>query len=515
MKSDSTYPSLYSRPSCPTTLFQPNHYLHSDLRLQKPALASSALSQLSRSDSSYSTSGSTLIGSSESCYDKSNTLFPGEQRALPSAAIKITKKIRFLTWFNPYRKLFCVSILLNSILMIIAIQNLQSYMKRHLSAMVLGNLLIGAMARSEWVLRLMYWLSVMCFRWKWIPAKLKIWVVGVLYHIGGLHSGCGISALAWLMIAWVDHLSNQHLYNEVILSSMFFSIFGVLVSCLGALPAVRKAHHNFFEATHRFIGWFGILATLIFIISSAWWEPQSRTWQPFAESLVFSQEFWFVLVMILVTTASWITVVKVPVTFVHTSSKASVIRCGGGVTSGLHTRISRGGLREWHIFGAISEGRNSDCHYMVIAVQGDFTGSLNKVQPSHLYTKIWKPCGLPYFSRLFQRGVAICTGSGIGAVGSTCIQKESWFLLWIGPDLEKTYGIEFMNFIQKNISPHRRIIWDTQKSGRPNVPLELERIFLSWNADVALFIGSPTLNKTVLRTCRARSIPVYGSIWDA
>ncbi|KAA1106730.1 hypothetical protein PGTUg99_015280 [Puccinia graminis f. sp. tritici] len=151
-----------------------------------------------------------------------------------------------------------------------------------------------------------------------------------------------------------------------------------------------------------------------------------------------------------------------------------------------------------------------------MAVQGGFTRAMNKDQPETLYTKTWKPCGLPYFSRLFNRGVAICTGSGIGAVGSTCIQHGDWFLIWIGADLEKTYGSEFINFIKSKIEPERLLIWDTKGPlGRPDVNVELEKVYKQWNAQVALFIGSPALNKSVLRTSRARGIPVFGSIWDA
>ncbi|PLW10823.1 hypothetical protein PCANC_23345 [Puccinia coronata f. sp. avenae] len=192
------------------------------------------------------------------------------------------------------------------------------------------------------------------------------------------------------------------------------------------------------------------------------------------------------------------------------STVASVIRVPGGLTSGLHTRISRGGLREWHIFGSVSEGKQADCHYIVMAVQGGFTRAMNKDQPETLYTKTWKPCGLPYFSRLFDKGVAICTGSGIGAVGSTCIQHQDWFLIWIGGDLEKTYGTDFMNFIKSRIPPERLLIWDTKGPlGRPDVNVELEKVYKQWNAQVALFIGSPALNKSVLRTSRARGIPVF------
>ncbi|EGG11302.1 uncharacterized protein MELLADRAFT_59415 [Melampsora larici-populina 98AG31] len=504
-----TYTQTPVRPSRPPTLFSSHELRQYGFQLNKPELAHvntfGTKSQISDNSSEL-----TRVGSSRTTFEK-----PYLSTCIPDQPVKITTKTKFLTWFNPYRKLLCLSIFVNFILLLMAMSNTQSYMRKHLSVMVLGNLLIGFGVRSEWILRFLYWSSIMCFRWNWVPKKIKIWVVGVLYHIGGLHSGCGVSAFLWLCLSWGDHFLHRELYHGITTGSMFLSILGVLVSCIGASPHVREAHHNFFEATHRFVGWFGILATTVFVISSAWWNPKSQKWQPFAENLFYMEEFWFVMLMIVLIVASWITVMKVPVTFVHTSSKASVLRMPGGLTSGLHTRISRGGLREWHIFGSISEGRNATCHYLVIAVQGDFTRSLNENTPEHLYTKTFKPCGLPYFSRLFQRGVAICTGSGIGAIGSTCIQHESWFLVWIGPDLEKTYGETFMNFIKTRISPNRRIIWDTRISGRPNVPLELERVFRSWKADVALFIGSPALNKSVLQTCRVRKIPVYGSIWDA
>ncbi|EHS64359.1 uncharacterized protein PGTG_22183 [Puccinia graminis f. sp. tritici CRL 75-36-700-3] len=150
------------------------------------------------------------------------------------------------------------------------------------------------------------------------------------------------------------------------------------------------------------------------------------------------------------------------------SNKASIIRVPGGLTSGLHTRVSRGGLREWHIFGSISEGKHADCHYIVMAVQGGFTRAMNEDQPETL---------------LFHRGVAICTGSGIGAVGSTCIQHDDWFLIWIGADLESTYGTEFMDFIKSKIQPERLLIWDTRGPlGRPDVNVELERVYKQWNA---------------------------------
>ncbi|KAA1075544.1 hypothetical protein PGTUg99_023732 [Puccinia graminis f. sp. tritici] len=137
---------------------------------------------------------------------------------------------------------------------------------------------------------------------------------------------------------------------------------------------------------------------------------------------------------------------------------------------------------------------------------------LNVDKPVTLYTKRWKPCGLPYFSRLFKRGLAMCTGSGIGAVASTCIQHDNWFLIWIGPNLEKTYGKEIMQLICDRIPESRRLIWDTRGPlGRPDVVRLLQNTYLYWEAEVTLFVGSPEMNSNVLQSCRALKTPVFVS----
>ncbi|KAG0138909.1 hypothetical protein CROQUDRAFT_55507, partial [Cronartium quercuum f. sp. fusiforme G11] len=146
------------------------------------------------------------------------------------------------------------------------------------------------------------------------------------------------------------------------------------------------------------------------------------------------------------------------------TDKVTVIKFPGGLTSGLHSRISTGGLREWHIFGSI---------------------------------------------RMFSKGVVVCSGVGIGGVGSTCIQHPSWFLIWIGADLKKVFGPVY-ELIESKIPEDRRVIWDTRVlQGRPDVVSLLEETYRSWDAEVVLFIGNPKLNKTVLRTAFAKRIPVF------
>ncbi|CAH7683372.1 hypothetical protein BY996DRAFT_4595987 [Phakopsora pachyrhizi] len=423
---------------------------------------------------------------------------------------------RFATWFTPYRKIFFLVVVLNLVGCILELTGVWKWATKNLTPLVVGNVLIAILIRNEWFVRFLYWCAVKVFRPAIFPVWLRAKVVGILYHIGGLHSGCGFSALLWILVSSIRHFSNVKIYHPAVLTSLAICVVCILFTCVAAFPVFRGPHHNLFEQIHRFVGWAGLISTFLFILFSSAWDENLNRWNLSSERLIFHPELWFIVTIFALIISSWITTANVPVKIRTSSDKASVIRLPGGLTSGVHTRISKGGLQEWHIFGSISEGKSADCHYIVAAVQGEFTRMLNVEKPQELYTKTWKPCGLPYFSRMFHKGVAICTGSGIGAVGSTCIQHDDWFLVWIGPDLEKTYGKEIMDLITSKITPERRLIWDTRSSlGRPNVVKLLRHIYKTWNAEVALFIGSPALNKQVLQTSRALKLPVFGSIWDA
>ncbi|KAH9820979.1 hypothetical protein DFH28DRAFT_576495 [Melampsora americana] len=420
----------------------------------------------------------------------------------------------FLTWFTPYRQILLLVVTLNASLVLSIICGLLGGPNRDFSLECTLNILIAIGIRNEWVIRFIYWIFIQLFRSSKVPIRIRKHIVGVLYHIGGLHSGCGMSSLFWLGLSAYRHLKHPSQFHPSVITLLSISIGCILITCITATPIFRGKRHDLFEMIHRFIGWLGILCTLAFVILG---HLLSRT-NPIENMMdvILDVQFWLMITILFFIISSWITTRHVDVECFASSKKATVIKVPGGLTSGLHTRISRGGLKEWHIFGSISEGRYSDCHYVVAAVQGEFTGGLNLDQPTRLYTKLWKPAGLPYFSRMFNRGVAICTGSGIGAVASTCIQHSDWFLIWIGPDLQNTYGSELMNLIEDKIPKDRRLVWDTRGPlGRPDVFSLLSKTYKEWNAEVVLFIGSPALNKSVLRSSREYKIPLFGSIWDA
>lgn len=82
----------------------------------------------------------------------------------------------------------------------------------------------------------------------------------------------------------------------------------------------------------------------------------------------------------------------------------AIIRFQRGMQQGLLTRIGRGSVMEYHAFGIISyasmlldavyayhfsvrEGRHAKEHFLICGVQGDFTQSLVKDPPTHLWTR--------------------------------------------------------------------------------------------------------------------------------
>lgn len=82
---------------------------------------------------------------------------------------------------------------------------------------------------------------------------------------------------------------------------------------------------------------------------------------------------------------------------------------------------------------------------MICGVQGDFTKALVDDPPKTVWTRelkfgmperaitikdLWANeniAGVGHASAMFKRGIRICTGTGIGAALSTCIQSPDWY----------------------------------------------------------------------------------------
>lgn len=115
---------------------------------------------------------------------------------------------------------------------------------------------------------------------------------------------------------------------------------------------------------------------------------------------------------------------------------------------------------------------------------------------------------------MFKKGIRICTGTGIGAALSTCIQSKNWFLIWIGSDQEKTFGPTIQRLIHDNIEPERMILWDSkERGGRPDAVQLLKDTWESFGAEVIFITSNKNGNDEMMMGCRAGKYLPYPFYW--
>ncbi|THH33074.1 hypothetical protein EUX98_g1158 [Antrodiella citrinella] len=455
------------------------------------------------------------------------------QRSKPAAAAKpkrrVSRWVAFQLWFNTYRKFFCIVVALNGTGLLLAALNIWKYPRQYTGAFVLGNLLFAILMRNELFGRLLYLIVNTCFA-KWSPLWLRLGLTSALQHLGGIHSGCALSGFGWLIfrvtLIFIDHKDN----HDAVLIMGVITNLAVAISIGSAFPWVRNTHHNIFERHHRFIGWLGLLSTWVFVVLGDSYDLDTHSWNPNGIRVIRQQDFWFAFGMTVFILIPWFTVREVAVDIEVPSPKVAIVRFERGMQQGLLARISRSSIMEYHAFGIISEGTHAKYHYLICGVQGDFTRSLVNDPPTHLWTRQLKFAGVSNTSTLYKRGIRVCTGTGLGAALSTCLQSPDCalpsisaltqdlycrYLIWIGSDQEKTFGPTISGLIHRHIGPERMCLWDSKaRGGRPDVMKLVKETYYSWGAEVVFITSNYQGNKEIMEGCKASGIPAFGTLWD-
>ncbi|KAF5316939.1 hypothetical protein D9611_003994 [Ephemerocybe angulata] len=427
---------------------------------------------------------------------------------------KVSRWIRWQLWFNTYRKFFMVVITFNVLSMILAVTGVWDYPRRYTGAMVLGNLYTAILIRNEMFGRFLYLVVTTCFA-KWPPLKFRLAMTSTLQHLGGIHSGCATSGFIWLICRVVVILVNHKQNHDSVLAVGVITNVIVGISVASAFPWVRNTHHNIFERHHRFMGWLGLIATWIFVILGDSYDLRTGTWNPDGLRILRQQDFWFAVGMTVFILIPWFTIREVKVDVEIPSPKVAILRLRRGMQQGLLARISRSSIMEYHAFGIISEGKNADYHYLICGVQGDFTKSLVEDPPTRIWTRELKFAGVSNSSTLYKRGIRVCTGTGLGAALSTCLQDPNWYLIWIGSNQEKTFGPTITGLIKRNIGPERLTLWDSkERGGRPDVMKLIREVYHSWEAEVVFITSNFQGNKEMMEGCKEANIPAFGTLWD-
>ncbi|OCH91225.1 nonribosomal peptide synthetase 12 [Obba rivulosa] len=413
--------------------------------------------------------------------------------------------------FTLYRRLFGVVFVTNMAIFIKTLVKGNTD-AQHLGLIVVANLFCAILMRQDYVINAFF--TVCCA----VPSSWPLWIrriVARVYHIGGLHSGCAISGLVWLVLFTVQ--ATRELLDGGKTSAPTVAVtYFILILLLGivtfAYPRFRTLHHDAFERTHRFLGWSAtaLVWCQVILLTNDYRNPG----QSLSQALVHAPPFWLVMVMTCSIILPWVRLRKVPVR-AEVLSKHAVRLYFDYVTPepGHFTRISIDPLMEWHGFATISEPSKPG-YSLVVSKAGDWTTNMIANPP----TKLWVrgvPCyGVLRITSLFRRVVFVATGSGIGPC-APCIlaQRVPIRLLWTSPNVRQTFGDKLVDEIL-TASPGA-VIYDTRVHGKPNMVKLTYRLVKEFEAEAVCVISNQALTRKIVYGMMSRGIPAFGAIWDS
>ena len=346
----------------------------------------------------------------------------------------------------------------------------------------------------------------------WAPRFLRNLITNFLLHIGGVHSGCGTSGLAWLIYGAVYLVLDRHTLTAWVVALGYILMALVAMACLSAIPKLRFVRHNVFEHVHRYTGWLSLVAMAMFIVFL--YAGEGFQWRRF----LTTYWFWVTVVTVVLVFLPWCCVARVPViSEVSTSKRVALLRLPGYVRPGLYGRISRDWLSEWHVFGSFGEDPLKPHHFMLCSNVGDFTKALVDDPPVFLYTRLIKFPGFSYCHRMYSCGVAICTGAAIGVFISLFSNKglTNFSLIWVGSKFEETYGKRVVDLLRRGCPEERLTLYDTHVQGRPDLVALAADEYRARNAEVVFCVSNLAGTASLVRGCRRQGIPAFGPIWDA
>ncbi|KAF9013277.1 nonribosomal peptide synthetase 12 [Cyathus striatus] len=406
---------------------------------------------------------------------------------------KIVRNLRHQI-FTLYRRLFGVVFIINlAIFISVLVKGTDS---KQLGLIVVSNLFCAILMRQDYVINAFF--TVFCA----VPTSWPLAIRRVcarVYHIGGLHSGCAVSGLVWLVL-FTGQATKELVQGGKVSIPTVTITYCILLLLVGivvlAYPAFRSKHHDGFERVHRFLGWTAtalVWCQVVLLVNDFKLETQTL-----GQALIHAPPFWLVLIMTCKWSIilPWLRLRKVPVRSEVLSNHAVRLHFDY-VTPipGSFTRLSESPLMEWHGFATIPEpGKNG--YSLVMWVRGIPT------------------CGVLRIVPLFRRVIFVATGSGIGPC-APCIldQRVPIRLLWTSPNVRQTFGNKLVDSLLQ-ASPDA-VIYDTRVHGKPDMVKLTYRLVKEFDAEAVCVISNQKLTRKVVYGMMSRGIPAFGAIWDS
>ncbi|KAK4031740.1 hypothetical protein C8A01DRAFT_41812 [Parachaetomium inaequale] len=393
--------------------------------------------------------------------------------------------------------------------------------------MVAINLLVAVLIRQDMVVNALFTTASS------VPKSWPLWIrasCAKIYHMGGVHAAAATWSSFWLLAANISDVycsashscgagypSHSKAFQAI---SWILTAFFVAVLAL-ALPPFRAKHHDFFERSHRFLGWTMLalfwVQTLLGVSDAA--AAATSPSSSYGSALLTTPGFWLLVAATLSIASPWFWLRKVPVVSEVLSPHAVRLHFAYTVpVNGTATRLSFRPLIEWHAFATIpapQPSRGYPAGYsLVVSNAGDWTRACIQRAPRHVWVRGLPACGVMRIATLFNRVVIVATGSGIGPLlGHIQAPTCATMCLWSTKDPVRTYGRELVDTVRRQIPG--AVIWDTTAQGRPDMVKLSYNMARGFGAEAVIIIANRKITTKVVYGLETRGVHAYGAIWDS
>ncbi|KAH7305941.1 AMP-binding enzyme [Stachybotrys elegans] len=476
-------------------------------------------SAVSSAVTQHSTSSSSSLAVSEEKVEAQRKAIDLEAALPEKDLVKYKRNIRHRVLIV-YRRLFSLVALINIGAALAVI--FSGFPRVWVGNITAINLVVAVLLRQELVINAFYWLTCS------VPTSWPLFIrkhCARIFHLGGVHSGAAVSSALWLLANNIGDVTcmvtdtcsggwgSQSIPARVV-SWVIAAGFVVMLSI--AYPTVRKARHDLFEKTHRFLGW---TMLGLFWVQTVLTANDTKGEMTLGQACLRSPPLWLLVVATCSIIFPWLFLRKVKVDSEVLSNHAIRLHFNYTVpVNGSFTRISRSPLLEWHSFATVPaptavNGREKG-YSLVVSNAGDWTRETIKNPPTELWVRGLPTCGVMRIATLFRRVVVVATGSGIGPVlGHIQDHNIPTQLIWSTPNPQQTFGEDLCNTIRQKIPD--AIIWDTKQLGRPDLAKMSYNLAKGFDAEAVIIIANEKITKKVVYGLETRGVPAYGAIWDS
>ena len=393
------------------------------------------------------------------------------------------------------------------------------------------NVGLAVLTRQQYVVNALYRLATGAPRRWSLPWRLRL---AEVYQYGGVHVGAAIAATAWFLFFAVGTAVHPGPYRLPVRMATELIALDLIIIVACSAPAVRRRHHDLYEAVHRYGGWaaLGLFAVLTVLLAAE--DPRGL-----ATGLAHTPGAWILVLAAVSILIPWLQLRRLAVTAHVPSSHAAVLHLPDRrrARAGTFVRLAHRRLGQSHAFAAIPDPDGG--YRVVVSRAGDWTGKLIESPPSRLWVRGGPVDGVASVARLFHRVVWIATGSGIapclphllasdvtnsaqlaGAesagnsaqlAGAESAGKSQ--LVWVTRNPLRTYGPQLLAEIQA-AAPDARI-WDTDADGKPDLADLAADAYRRTGAEAVICISNQDTTGRLVGELRRRGIPAYGPIWDS